>query len=251
LSRGASEDIAALATGTDRNKVALDALTDAIRTKSLSAEQVALLRELAESAQEPKSTDDFATKVSDNKFSFRLAGPTTEQSREDYIRTRLQTSPDEAKCLITRLSNLGVDLSKTVSGPMKGFLRTDSNEKTLRQQRDFYEDGLADPVVGVAFAIEAVLQARKNGIRLETINNESLQAKGKRVYQAALAAKLSEGCATILKMLTHGVIRVEEKGSRPVALDVRGDGRLYAGESDVSAYAASRWALGGVAPAAE
>jgi hypothetical protein len=196
------------------------------------------------------TTDEFARRKADNEFSLHLPGPATEQSRERYIRDRLKRSPDEANGLIGSLSKRGVDLSKIVSGPMEGVLRTDSNNKRLQQQRKLYEHGLADPVVGVDFAIEAVLQAREKGIELKTINNESLEAKGQRVYEAAIAADLSEGSATILKMLTYGVIRVEEEGSRPVALDVHNDGRLYARESYFNVDAHD-WALGGAAPAAE
>ena len=58
LSIGASEDITALVTGADRSKVALDALAEAIQAKSLSADQVAQLRELAEKAQEPRTTEE-------------------------------------------------------------------------------------------------------------------------------------------------------------------------------------------------
>lgn len=58
LSRGASGDIQALATGTDRSEVALNALTEAIDAKSLSAKQVAQLRDLAEKAQEPKTAEE-------------------------------------------------------------------------------------------------------------------------------------------------------------------------------------------------
>ena len=35
--------------------------------------------------------DSFAKRTAQNEFSLHLPGPTTEQSREDYIRSRLQS----------------------------------------------------------------------------------------------------------------------------------------------------------------
>ena len=100
-------------------------------------------------------------------------------------------------------------------------------------------------------AIEAVKQAREKEIDLRTINNESWDKKGDRIYAKAIETGLDEGTASMLKALTDGVIRAEEEGSRPVALYVsRSDGRLYARESSVSAFALYR-ALGRGARAAE
>ena len=199
------------------------------------------------------STNDFARPTADNEFSFHLPGPTTDQTQETYIREQLKDSPDEAEMIINRLKELGVDVTEAAPALNEGVLKMDSNDKTLQEQREFYKDvgGLADPKQAVNLCIEAVKQAREKEIDLRTINNESWDEKGDRIYTQAIEAGLGEGAASMLKALTAGsVIRAQEGCSRPVALYVILDGRLYAVESGCYADASDR-ALGRGARAAE
>jgi len=196
------------------------------------------------------ATDHFAQRTGDNEFAICLEGPAIEQSQADYIRHRLEGFSSEADSLIHILRRIGVDLSKVASGPMQGVLRTDSNGKSLQKQRELYEHGVADPIVGVNLAIEVILLARDKGVELKTKKDESYEAKGHRVYKAATDAGLSEASATILQMITYGAIRVEvEEDSRPVMLYVGANGCLSVNGSFASDIA-SRWALGRSAPAA-
>jgi hypothetical protein len=98
--------------------------------------------------------------------------------------------------------------------------------------------------------MEAVCAAEQVGIDLRTINSESWETKAVRVEREAVAKGLDEGTATLLKMLTEGVVRFDY-GSRSGALNVHADGRLRAAKrhSDDHSYP-HLWAFG-ASPSAE
>ncbi|MCB0331783.1 MAG: hypothetical protein KDD70_19075, partial [Bdellovibrionales bacterium] len=192
----------------------------------------------------------FAKRSGIDQFSLHLPGPRTEQSRAEYLRLRLQSSPEEAEDLIASLSKIGVDLSKPISGPIEGVLRTDSNRKSLTEQKELYGTGLADPIVGLDFAIEAVLQARANEIDLRSKENEAHGETTERVYMAALNAGLSEGTATLLRLLDGNLIRLEGE-SGPVSICVHAhDGRLHLSD-DYREGNIAYFAIGAAPPAPE
>ena len=231
ISTGASKDISELAAGQDREAVALGALNEAIQKGTLSAPQVASLLELAETVEQRQSLSSstsppigFATKVNDQTFTYRLAGPSTDQAQESYIREKLGADAD---ILIDSLKCMGVDVSVKVPILNEATLKTDSNNKTLAEQNLHYKGGLADAIQATNIAIEAICAAKTVGIDLRTINSESWGEKGSRIKAAALRAGLDEGTATVLEKLTVGGIRVNG-GSGSGALFVDDDGRLCA-----------------------
>ncbi|MEZ4753024.1 MAG: hypothetical protein R3A13_01780 [Bdellovibrionota bacterium] len=187
----------------------------------------------------------FARRIDDKTIEYRVAGPTNGESQEDHIRERLKGYGDDAKVLISRLKVLGVDLSKKAPTLSEGTLRTDSNYKTLYEQKALYGGELLDDIQAVNFCMEAVTQAKEAGVELRTVNNEGLEDKGKRVEQEALDKGLDQETATMLKMLTSGVLR-----TRSAALSVDAYGRLYALRSLDFSFPGF-WAVGAVAPAAE
>ena len=232
ISNGASRDISALAIGQDREAVALGALNEAIQKGTLSTTQIAQLLELAKTAAPQQSLSSstsppigFATKVNDQTFTYRLAGPSTSQAQESYIREKLGA---DAGYLIAGLKYLGVDVSVKAPILNEATLNTDSNNKTLAEQNRYYKGGLADPIQATNIAIEAICAAKTAGIDLRTINSESWKEKGSRIKAEAIKAGLDEGTATVLDKLTTGIIRVS-CGSGSGALGVFVDGRLYAG----------------------
>jgi hypothetical protein len=237
ISTGALKDISALAIGQGREAVALGALQEAIQQGTLSTTQIAQFLELAKIAEQQQNLSSstsppigLATKVNDHTFTYRLAGPSTAQTQESYIREKLGTDGDS---LINELKYLGVDVSVKAPGVSEAILDTGSNNKTRTEQNLHYEGGLADPIQATNIAIEAICAAKRVGIDLRYINSESWEEKGSRIKAEALKADLDEGTATVLEKLTGGVIRVSGSGSG--VLFVGDDGRLYArGCSDVS-----------------
>ena len=246
ISTGVLKDISALAIGQDREAVALGALQEAIQQGTLSTTQIAQLLELAKTAEQQQSLSSstsppigFATKVNDQTFTYRLAGPSTSQTQESYIREKLGT---DAVFLIAGLQYMNVDVSVKAPILNEATLNTGSNNKTRAEQNRHYEGGLADPIQATNIAIEAICAAKTAGIDLRTINSESWGEKGSRVKAEALKAGLDEGTATVLEKLTTGAIRVSG-GSGSGALVVDDDGRLYAGGSSGSSDPAD-WAFG-------
>ena len=248
ISTGASKDISALAIGQDREAVALGALNEAIQKGTLSAPQIASLLELAKRAEQQQQQslssstsllNGFATKVNDQTFTYRLAGPLTDQTQESYIREKLGADADY---LIAGLKYLGVDVSVKAPILNEATLNTDSNNKTLAEQNRYYKGGLADPIQATNIAIEAICAAKTAGIDLRIINSESWEEKGSRIKAEAIKAGLDEGTATVLDKLTTGIIRVS-CGSGSGALRVVVDGRLYAHAYDGSSYPYD-WAFG-------
>ena len=228
---GPSKDISALSIGQDREAVALGALKEAIQQETLSTTQIAQLLELAKTAEPQQSLSSstsppigFATKVNDQTFTYRLAGPSTSQTQESYIREKLGT---DAVFLIAGLQYMNVDVSVKAPILNEATLNTGSNNKTRAEQNRHYEGGLADPIQATNIAIEAICAAKTAGIDLRTINSESWGEKGSRVKAEALKAGLDEGTATVLEKLTTGAIRVSG-GSGSGALHVSDGGRLYA-----------------------
>ena len=228
---GPSKDISALSIGQDREAVALGALKEAIQQETLSTTQIAQLLELAKTAEPQQSLSSstsppigFATRVNDQTFTYRLAGPSTDQEQESYIREKLGADAD---ILIDGLRNIGVDVSVKAPILNEATLNTGSNNKTRAEQNRHYEGGLADPIQATNIAIEAICAAKTAGIDLRTINSESWGEKGSRVKAEALKAGLDEGTATVLEKLTTGAIRVSG-GSGSGALHVSDGGRLYA-----------------------
>ena len=221
ISTGASRDISALAIGQDREAVALGALKEAIQQGTLSTTQIAQLLELAKTAEQQLG---FATKVNDQTFTYRLAGPSTAQTQESYIREKLGA---DANTLIKGLKEIRVDVLVEAPGVSEAILDTGSNNKTRAEQNRYYKGGLADPIQATNIAIEAICAAKTAGIDLRTINSESWGEKGSRVKAEALKAGLDEGTATVLEKLTTGAIRVSG-GSVSGAVHVLADGRLYA-----------------------
>ena len=241
ISTGASKDISALAIGQDRVAVALGALNEAFQLGTLPAPQIALLLELAKRAEQQQQQSlssstsppiGFATRVNDQTFTYRLAGPSTDQTQESYIREKLGA---EADILIDGLKYIGVDVSVKAPILNEATLKTDSNNKTLAEQNRHYEGDLADPIQATNIAIEAICAAKTAGIDLRTINSESWEEKSSRIKAKAIKAGLDEGTATVLEKLTGGVIRIS-RGSGSGALGVADDGRLcayvYRGYSD-------------------
>ena len=231
ISTGASRDISALVTGQDREAVALGALNEAIQKGTLSAPQIASLLELAKRAEQQQSLSSstsppngFATKVNDQTFTYRLAGPSTAQTQESYIREKLGADADN---VIDGLKYIGVDVSVKAPILNEATLKTDSNNKTLAEQNRHYEGGLADPIQATNIAIEAICAAKTAGIDLKRIHSESWKEKGSRIKAEAIKAGLDDGTATVLEKLTVGGIRVNG-GSGSGALRVAGAGRLYA-----------------------
>ena len=252
ISTGASRDISALAIGQDREAVALGALKEAIQQGTLSTTQIASLLELAERAKQQQSLSSstsppigFATKVNDQTFTYRLAGPSTAQTQESYIREKLGA---DAGYLIGKLKYIGVDVSVKAPILNEATLNTDSNNKTLAEQKRYYKGGLANPIQATNIAIEAICAAKTAGIDLRTINSESWGEKGSRVKAEAIKAGLDEGTATVLEKLTGGAIRVSG-GSGSGALGVSVDGRLYA--RDCRGYSSSPYWAFGARPAPE
>ena len=246
ISTGVFKDISALAIGQDREAVALGALEEAFQQGTLSTTQIASLLELAERAKQQQSLSSstsppigFATKVNDQTFTYRLAGPSTSQTQESYIREKLGT---DAVFLIAGLQYMNVDVSVKAPILNEATLNTGSNNKTRTEQNRHYEGGFADPIQATNIAIEAICAAKRVGIDLRNINSESWEEKGSRIKVAALKAGLDEGTATVLEKLTTGAIRVSG-GSGSGALVVDDDGRLYAGGSSGSSDPAD-WAFG-------
>ena len=246
ISTGVLKDISALAIGQDREAVALGALEEAFQQGTLSTTQIASLLELAERAKQQQSLSSstsppigFATKVNDQTFTYRLAGPSTSQTQESYIREKLGA---EADILIDGLRNIGVDVSVKAPILNEATLNTDSNNKTFAEQNQHYKGGLADAIQATNIAIEAICAAKTAGIDLRKINSESWEEKGSRIKAEAIKAGLDDGTATVLEKLTVGGIRVNS-GSGSGALYVSDVGRLYA----LVSYAASfpcLWAFG-------
>jgi hypothetical protein len=75
--------------------------------------------------------------------------------------------------------------------------------------------------------MQAVCAAKQVGIDLRTISSESWETKAVRVEREAVAKGLDEGTATLLHMLTEGVVRFDN-WSRSGALYVDDHGRLRA-----------------------
>ena len=88
-------------------------------------------------------TELFVTKVNDHTFTYRVAGPLTDQSQESYIRDNLGA---DAETLIGSLKNIGVDASVKAPILNEATLDTGSNNKTRTEQNQHYEGGLADPI---------------------------------------------------------------------------------------------------------
>ena len=246
ISTGASRDISALAIGQDREAVALGALNEAIQKGTLSTTQIAQLLELAKTAAPQQSLSSstsppigFATKVNDQTFTYSLAGPSTAQTQESYIREKLGADADN---VIDGLKDIGFDVSVKAPILNEATLKTDSNNKTLAEQNRHYEGGLADPIQATNIAIEAICAAKTAGIDLRTINSESWGERGSRIKAKAIKAGLDEGTATVLEKLTGGVIRISG-GSGSGALHVYDVGRLYAVDYDGSSHPLS-WAFG-------
>ena len=226
ISTGASKDISALAAGQDREAVALGALNEAIQQGTLSSTKIASLLELAKRAEQQQKLSSstslpngFATKVNAHTFTYRVAGPTTTQTQESYIREKLG---DDVKTgvLIRGLKTRGVDVSVTVPILSKVTLDTESNGQSRAEQNRHYEGALADPIQATNIAIEAFCAAKKAGLDL----TDSSRIKAK-----ALKAGLDEGTATLLEKLTAGCIRVGSvSGSKygdTIALSIVDGGR--------------------------
>ena len=246
ISTGASRDISALVTGQDREAVALGALNEAIQKGTLSTTQITSLLELAKIAEQQQSLSSstsppngFATKVNDQTFTYRLAGPSTDQTQESYIREKLGA---EADILIDGLRNIGVDVSVKAPILNEATLNTDSNNKTFAEQNQRYKGGLADAIQATNIAIEAICAAKTAGIDLRTINSESWKEKGSQIKAEAIKAGLDDGTATVLEKLTVGGIRVNS-GSGSGALFVDDDGRLDADDSGGRSFPRG-WAFG-------
>ena len=249
---GASKDISALSIGQDREAVALGALQEAIQQGTLSTTQIASLLELAERAKQQQSLSSstsppigFATRVNDQTFTYRLAGPSTDQTQESYIRKKLGADAD---ILIDGLRNIGVDVSVKAPILNEATLNTDSNNKTFAEQNQHYKGGLADAIQATNIAIEAICAAKAAGIDLKRIHSESWKEKGSRIKAEAIKAGLDEGTATVLDKLTTGIIRVS-CGSGSGALHVSDDGRLFAHDSRDYSY--PRYGAFGARPAPE
>ena len=162
--------------------------------------------------------------MNDQTFTYRLAGPSTAQTQESYIREKLGA---DANTLIKGLKEIRVDVLVEAPGVSEAILDTGSNNKTRAEQNRYYKGGLADPIQATNIAIEAICAAKTAGISLKDIYPESWEAKGSRIKVAALQAGLDEGTATVLEKLTTGAIRVSG-GSGSGALHVSDGGRLYA-----------------------
>ena len=147
-------------------------------------------------------TNDFAEKVNDHTFTYRVAGPTSVQTQESYIHEKLGS---HAQLLIDELKRIGVDVSVNVPGLSEATLDTGSNEKTHKLQRPFCKEEFANLVQATNIAIAAFCEARKVGLNF---NDESREDKGRRIKAAALKAGLDEGTATVLEKLTAGSIRI-------------------------------------------
>ena len=248
ISTGASKDISALAIGQDREAVALGALKEAIQQGTLSTTQIASLLELAKTVEQQQSLSSstsppigFATKVNDQTFTYRLAGPSTAQTQESYIREKLGA---DAGYLIGKLKYIGVDVSVKAPILNEATLNTDSNNKTLAEQKRYYKGGLANPIQATNIAIEAICAAKTAGIGLRTINSESWGEKGSRVKAEAIKAGLDEGTATVLEKLTGGAIRVSGGSGSGALLVVDADGRLCAGACCGAYFYPRSWAFG-------
>ena len=181
----------------------------------------------------------FATQVNAHTFTYRVAGPTTEQTQEDYIRGKLG---NDAQTLIDGLKSTGVDVAVGAPKLNEATLDTKSAGKARSDQNAHYQGGLADPIQATNIAIEAFCAAKKVGLDLRTLKGETREEKGSRIKAEALKEGLDEGTATVLEKLTAGVIRIGG-GSGSGALYVTDVGRLYAhvyyGRSNPS-----RWAFG-------
>lgn len=187
---------------------------------------------------------EFATKVNDHTFTYRVVGPTTDQSQKELIYERL--GADDGDYLISGLLSIGADVCGRAPVLSEATLDTGSNWKTRKVQTRHYEGGLADPIQATNIAIEAICAAKKAGLDLRTINSESWEEKGSRIKAEALKAGLNEGTATLLEKLNAGVIRIGgESGSGALYVDC--DGRLYANASYVLSYP-NDWAFGAGLP---
>jgi hypothetical protein len=211
---------------------------------SLSAEErKALLGTLPEGsekgmAQASITPTSFATKIDDSTFAFKVPGD-PKLSLERHINAKLGA---DAPILIRELKQIDVQLHRKVPEHSMAVLSKESNDNTYAEQKRFYADGLASPHEAVSIAMEAVCAAKQVGIELRNINSESLETKAVRVEREALAKGLDEGTATLLKMLTEGVVRFDN-GSRSGALSVQFNARLRAHCTDDLSLPLS-WAFG-------
>lgn len=169
------------------------------------------------------------------------------QSQEEYIREKLGT---DGESLISDWKRRNVDLTKEVPQENGVSLLTDSNNKNREDQERHLKaaglTGLADDIQVTNLCIEVVLKAQEAGIELKSINNEDWDAKGLRVEEAAKENDFSDAEATVLKMLTDGVLRTRSGG-----LYVYEEGRLRACVYCGLLSDANSWALGGVGSSAE
>lgn len=203
------------------------------------AAAIAILKGDAPTSQERSPhVNDFATKVNDHTFTYRVVGPTTDSSQERYIHGKLGA---DAKFLIDGLKYIGVDVSLKVPILSEATLDTGSNNKTRAEQNRHYEGGLADATQAINIALEAVSLAKGVGLDLARKGNESWEARGTRTKAEAITAGLDEGTATVLEKLTAGVIIVGDGSGSGAALYVDGHGRLhaddYGGSSDPYGWA--------------
>jgi hypothetical protein len=222
--------------------------------KSLSAkDRAALLGVLPEGsekgmAQVSITPTSFATKIDDSTFAFKVPGD-PKLSQESHINAKLGA---DAPSLISGLKSIGVQLDRTVPEHSMAVLSKESNDKTYAKQKELYADGLASPYEAVNIAMEAVCAAKQAGIELGNIRDdlwEDKEDKALRVESEALVKGLGEGTATVLKMLTAGVVRFDN-GSRSGALGVGDDGRLCADDFYGHRSGPSFWAFG-ASPSAE
>jgi hypothetical protein len=239
-SKGDPNDNFQGATGTNKADLALQVLND----ENLSPKQIKALQTLLK-RYEGSSVSSFPTKINDSTFALKVLG-NRKVSQESHINAKLGGA--DARSLISDLKSIGVKLDRTVPERSKAVLNSASNNKSYAEQKTFYADGLASPYEAVNIAIESVYRAKQLGIDLRTIGTESWKTRAVRVEREAVAKGLDEGTATLLHMLTEGLVRFDN-GPRPCALYVYVDGRLRAGHYDGRSYS-HYWAFG-ASPSAE
>jgi hypothetical protein len=220
ISKGASADMSKLAAGKNRADVALEAL----KGELLSPGQIAALQTLAK-CYESSAVSLFATKIEDSMFAFQVPG-NQKLSQGFHINTKLGA---DASFLISGLESIGVQLDRAVPEHSRAVVSRESDNKTLYEQKMFYADGLASPCDAVNIAMEAVCAAKQVGIDLRNINGGRWETnKAVRVESEAVAKGLDKGTATLLGMLTKGLIRFDAgRSSGALYVDVHGRLGVY------------------------
>jgi hypothetical protein len=259
ISYGASKDISVLATGQDRNTVALNALEEALRDGTLSAEQLSQLETIASRVEAKAATNQklaanmaalgtidataISIKYQDRRQGF---GPheaidfnVTVNSREQARVLLVELLGNDATMLISDWGNR-VNFDQETPTNNKVVLFTESNNKVRNSQHDdFKAAGLqfADDLQATIVCATLVNKAKEVGLNL------SKAASTWHNQQSAALEKLSPSEVDLLTKLRDGVVRTSSG-----ALNVFDGGRLRAELFYDRGYAFA-WGLGCAAPA--